>query len=161
MSSCHLPKDFGGRPSSIREPAFVGRIGEKVYPIQYQAPMWSQDSKPYGKPILEMRHHPGQSLSLDTNQQMRCACRIAETMANYASKDEHRMVISVCAYMTDSISTVGATNSERASSTPRVWYDDIFARCCSETTVIGGMLHVWAQNSYAVPLYDTSFGGRL
>jgi len=65
------------------------------------------------------------------------ASQTAEIMANYASNDEHHMVISVCAYMTDSVSTVGATNSERASSTPRVWYDDIFARCCSETTVIG------------------------
>jgi len=138
VSSCHLPKDAGGRPSVVREPAFVGRRGERVFPTQYQAPMWSQDSKPYGEPILETRHHPGQSLSLDTNQRIRCACQIAETMANYASKDEHHMVISVCAYMTDSISTVGAINSERASSTPRVWYDGIFALCCSVPTVIGG-----------------------
>ena len=90
------------------------------------------------EPVLETRHHPGQSISLDTNQQMRCAYRIAELIANYASKDEHHMVISVCAYMTDSVSTVGATNSEWASSTPRVWYDGISARCCSEITVIGG-----------------------
>ena len=48
VSSCHLPKDVGGRPSAIRELAFVGRRGEEVCPIQHQALMWSQDSKPYG-----------------------------------------------------------------------------------------------------------------
>jgi hypothetical protein len=69
---------------------------------------------------------------------MRCASQIAEIMASYASNDEHHMVVSVCDCMTDSASTVGATNSERASSTPRVWYDDIFALCSSETTVIEG-----------------------
>jgi len=87
------------------------------------------------EPVLETRHHPGQSVSLDTNQQMRCAYRIAGFMANYASNDEHYMVVSVCACTTDWTSPVGATNSERASSAPRVWYDDIFAQCSSGTTV--------------------------
>jgi hypothetical protein len=59
-------------------------------------------------------------------------------MASHASNDEHHMVVSVCACMTDLASTYGATNSERVSSTPRVWYDDIFARRCSETIVIEG-----------------------
>jgi hypothetical protein len=90
------------------------------------------------EPALETRHHPGQSISLDTNQEMRCASQTAEIMASHASNDEHHMVVSVCACMTDLASTYGATNSERASSTPRVWYDDIFARRCSETTVIEG-----------------------
>jgi hypothetical protein len=59
-------------------------------------------------------------------------------MASHASNDEHHMAVSVCACMTDLASTYGATNSERALSTPRVWYDDIFAQRCSKTTVIEG-----------------------